>query len=183
MLEKIDNFLLSVAKKMIEIAGFFGISRRRLIHLQIYTATIIMFVHVDQESLVTTRVFLIIIGWLLARFILIRHAMILYRDDDLLINSPTLTDRKERLAMLLAMYIVSFQFFMPTSLLSLIFWLFIKLSLPAYFWPWLILNQNSGRKDTAKDWLKAKGDKLKQSLKNLSPKPQPLPQPTSCFLK
>lgn len=174
----IDSFLLSFAKKMIGAAAFFGVSRRQLIYWYMITSSIVMFLgQLGDESPFADIFFSIIGGWGIARLLLLPPAMKCYREDGILSNDPDLRLRCIRIFGLVWFYAMSFGLLCPAvERIHCLPIIVTKILLPVYLWPWLMLNQNTGSKKTAKDMAKSLIAGLKK-VATESLRPQPVPQP------
>ena len=143
MLEKIDNFFLAVARKIIDVAAFFGITRRQLIYWHTTFSSMIIFQHVKNTENLTFTYILIptIVGLIFAKLIILPEALECYRDDEILECNPLLTSRQFRLFFLFAFYAISLGVFKLEQWQNLFFAIVvIKILLPIYLWSYFILN-------------------------------------------
>ncbi|MFA6493313.1 MAG: hypothetical protein WCV58_04200 [Patescibacteria group bacterium] len=176
-MKKIDDLLINLAKRMIIIASFFGISRYQLTKWWLIITFITFFIRATPENLFISIILSFLIGGLMGYFLMLPIVKRLYREDDILENVLVLVSRKYRVSNLICIFFLSYLF----DILNLLFWhahvywviLIIKLPSHAFF-PYFILNQNTKSKVTLKSLVKGLEKKLGEIM---APKPVPQPVP------
>lgn len=165
MIIRFDEFLIRLAKKMILVASFFGISRKLLVIFWIFFSSIVLF---SSSFGWIDLSFGVVVGLVIGSITTPVALMTCYREDDVVPNDPLLTSRNLRIFFFLYWYLVSYYGVKwPPDYVMMV----IKIC-SLYFWPYFCLNQNQRCKMTARDWLIA----IKKALQS-KPSAQPVPQP------
>ncbi len=180
MLERFDTALIKIFKRIIEVAAFFGINRCEAMNYWIVISGIVRIVirqvvrydHPGEFNILS----LVLDAILIMFFLMIANRS--YRDDDVLPDDPFIANQSLRLLLFFMCPILDILNFLcylalgdfkPLTLVPIIN--------PLWF-PYFLINQNSGKRATLKSWLKNFIKKLTPASKRAL---QPVPIPVSNF--
>lgn len=179
MVERIDSFLMNLAKKIIIVFGFFGISRKTAMITWICFASISGAIgcQFDSRGHFQFNAFILCYWALFLMPVSLSSALSDYRDDDVLPNSYICSNILARLF---------FNLVNPVCVVifTLIFYhLYKKIVLINFlvapsilFYAYFLLNQGTRSRHTLKGIVRWLARKVKTALRR-APAPQPLPQP------
>lgn len=185
MLQRIDDCFLSWANKTLKITRFFGLTRLQTINWWVWTTACLVYmpltIHLDVVILIS-----ILFGGSFLIFCTKLMVYICYRDDDMLANSPLLTNRLLRLTAVFSLILCGFvvgsiglwpifqncklTFHYPKDLVMI-----LPKLLSHNFWIYFVLCQDSKDRETIKDFAKSLVKKVKSVLRPA----RPILQPTS----
>ena len=184
MIKTVDDFLMNLAKKMILISAFFGISRKTL---AVSYAILCPFCWMTVESLVRSPeffiskngpniphlIFSVILSSILA-VILWFHVKVIYREDDIL--SPYFRNHGYRLFWVIFMLFLgekNVRFSHPLWPILIM----LNCIIPTWL-DYILLNQSPQNPLRLQNLLKNALGKIKQAF-TPAPQPQPQPSPTA----
>lgn len=177
MIEWVDAKLIALAKKLIQVAAFFGISRKQVLINWVIIASIFCMWPArgtsDFTDIILSMCIAVMFGTFLAMMIFLPRIIASYREDDTMSNDLLLRNQRARLFFLGLWPLITYLgIYFPQFHGSIRIWLLLPKLINVYFWPYIVLNQDHLCKMTAKDWLKT-------AARALKPKPifQPSPQP------
>ncbi len=172
MLERFDSGIIKIFKRIIETAAFFNISRRQAMNYWIGLSFVMNIVINDVvygsiEEFITIRQ--AIIGFLI--LIIFLRANCSYREDDVLSNDPCITNQSFRLFYcFMVPIIILLNFLASLALGNIKPLMFVTVVFSPFWYPYFLINQNSGKRLTLKSW-------LKNFVKKLTPAPKRALQP------
>ena len=169
MIKKIDDLLIWIAKQIIIMAAFFGISRRQVLIGWIFVSVLFfMFTPLPKTWFTATIDSIFSVTNIFCLIVCAFSTS--YREDDILPSGFHIKSRIIRLSTYLIFMILSLPKLFSGNWVVGIFVLILN----QWFWPYVCLNQNSNIRVTAKSLLRAFGRKIQEAF---TPQPEPVPIP------